>query len=149
MLPIERNIFSMFLFYFIRIRGQTYRVFFLFVAKRIIFGNFFYAFLCFSLHRCFFFFFQAIFSRERKWIISISTELRIKKLRSNIWIINYPKKQLVEVITLFLTFFRLLKANHFLIIFELSCFSLYPCFLQAIFSVESGLLVYRRTKFGD
>lgn len=60
----------------------------------------------------------------------MSTELRIKKLRSNIWIINYPKKQLVEVITLFLTFFRLLKANHFLIIFELSCFSLYPCFLQ-------------------
>lgn len=68
---------------------------------------------------------------------------------SNIWIINYPKKQLVEVITLFLTFFRLLKANHFLIIFEVSYFSLYPCFLQAIFSVESGLLVYRRTKFGD
>lgn len=79
----------------------------------------------------------------------MSTELRIKKLRSNIWITNYPKKQLVEIITLFLTFFRLLKANHFLIIFELSCFSLYPCFLQAIFSVESGLLVYRRTKFGD
>lgn len=149
MLPIERNIFSMFLFYFIRIRGQTYRVFFLFVAKRIIFGNFFLCFFVFLASSLFFFFFQAIFSRERKWIISMSTELRIKKLRSNIWIINYPKKQLVEVITLFLTFFRLLKANHFLIIFELSCFSLYPCFLQEIFSVESGLLVYRRTKFGD
>lgn len=148
MLPIvERNIFSMFLFYFIRIRGQTYRVFFLFVTKRIIFGNFFLCFFVFLASSLFFF--QAIFSRERKWIISISTELRIKKLRPNIWIINYPKKQLVEIITLFLTFFRLLKANHFLIIFELSCFSLYPCFLQAIFSVESGLLVYRRTKFGD
>lgn len=54
----------------------------------------------------------------------MSTELRIKKLRSNIWITNYPKKQLVEIITLFLTFFCLFKANHFLIIFELSFLAL-------------------------
>lgn len=152
MLPIEPwNEIYFPCFYFISSGCAVKRIefFFCLLRNESFLVIFFYAFLCFSLHRCFFFFFQAIFSRERKWIISMSTKLRIKKLRSNIWIINYPKKQLVEVITLFLTFFRLLKTNHFLIIFELSCFSLYPCFLQAIFSVESGLLVYRRTKFGD
>lgn len=68
MLPIEPwNEIYFPCFYFISSGCAVRRIefFFLFVAKRIIFGNFFYAFLCFSLHRCFFFFFRQ-FSLENE-----------------------------------------------------------------------------------
>lgn len=135
MLPIEPcNEIYFPCFHFISSRYAVRRIgfFFCLLRNESFLVKFFFIFFCvprFIVH--FFFFFFRQFSLENEsGLLVLLTDWGLKNCGySNIWIINYPKKQLVEIIIFIIDFFLFVESESFLVIFEVSCFSLYRFFL--------------------